>query len=100
MNKLPLFVEKYLKKYSIPGWDLETNPNKKFDNIIVIPAISELENIKILLASLMQNDISCIHKTLIIFVINNLVSSEDKVKQDNIKTIEYFKETLPRQTIR
>ncbi len=94
MNKLPLFVEKYLEKYSIRDWDLETSPNKKFDNIIVIPAISELENIKILLASLMQNDISCIHKTLIIFVINNLVSSEDKVKQDNIKTIEYLKNII------
>lgn len=94
MDNLPLIVEKYLNKYSVPGWQLKANSDKHFDNIIVIPAISEFENIKILLYSLLQNDISYLQSTLIIFVINNFASSDENVKKDNFQTLEYFDEII------
>ena len=94
MDSLPLIVEKYLKKYSIQGWQLKANYDKHIDNIIVIPAISEFENIKLLLQSLLQNDISYLQATLIIFVINNLASSDENIKKDNFKTIEYLNDIL------
>ena len=90
MNSLPLIVEKYLKKYSIQGWQLKANSDKYFDNIIIIPAISEFENIKTLLSSLLQNNITYLQTTLIIFVVNNFDSSDKNIKKNNFQTIEYL----------
>ena len=94
MNNLPLPVNKYLDKYSIPGWEITIDTNNKYENIIVIPAISEYENVKIFLNSLLQNKNSPFSKTLIVFVINNLDSSSEEVKSDNAKTIGYLKEII------
>jgi hypothetical protein len=99
MNIIPQPVKKYLDKYSLPGWQLTTNNNNKFENILVIPAISEYENVKIFLDSLIHNDIKYFHKTLIVFVINNLVSSSEDVKKDNIKTIEYLNTIINKNPI-
>ncbi len=94
MNDLPLSVKKYLEKYSVSGWQLQTNSDKKFNNIIVIPAISEFENIKTLLSSLTQNDIPLLKSTLIIFIINNVISSNAETKKNNSKTINYLNNIL------
>ena len=94
MNNLPLPVNKYLDKYSIPGWEITIDTNNKYENIIVIPAISEYENVKIFLNSLLQNKNSPFSKTLIVFVINNMDSSSEEVKSDNAKTIGYLKEII------
>lgn len=90
MNSLPLIVGKYLKKYSIKGWQLKANSDKYFDNVIVIPAISEFENIKTLLKSLLQNDINYLQTTLIVFVVNNFASSDENIKNDNSQALEYL----------
>jgi hypothetical protein len=90
MNKLPLPVNKYLDKYFIPGWELIINTSKKYENILVIPAISEYENVTIFLNSLTQNESIYFHKTLIVFIINNLASSSEEVKKDNAKVIGYL----------
>ena len=52
MNSLPESVEKYLKKYSLDNWTLESNEKNEIDNAIVIPVIREYENLRKLLASL------------------------------------------------
>jgi hypothetical protein len=91
MNNLPLPVKKYLVKYFMHGWEIIINTSKKYENILVIPAISEYENIKSFLNSFIQNEFTYCHKTLIVFVINNLASSSEEVRKDNAKTIEYLK---------
>ena len=89
MNDLPAPVKRYLEKYPVSGWQLQANSDRKFCNIIVIPAISEFENIKTLLGSLIQNDDPLLNTSLIIFVINNLASSNAEVKKNNLITIDY-----------
>jgi hypothetical protein len=80
---LPENVEKYLKKHSVPKWNIELSKDGKYDNIIVIPAISEFENIKFVLGSLIENDAKYFSSTLVVFVINNLETSEERIKSDN-----------------
>ena len=88
---LPHSVTKYLNKYASTKWKAELNVNLNFDCIIVVPAIKESENIPILLNSLSKNVFDKRHKVLILFVINNSVSSSQEIKNDNKKTIEYLR---------
>ncbi len=87
MNNLPAAVNKYLVKYSLGNWKLELFAPQKFNNIIVVPAIQEYLNIRQLLQSLIQNDNKYFDKTLLLFVVNNLASSSDEVKEDNRKSV-------------
>lgn len=89
-SQLPNNIEKYLRKYSYDKWKIYSS-NKKFESIIVIPAIDELDNIKTLLASLVQNEVEYFPTTLILFVVNHLASSDVNVKQNNFKTMGYLK---------
>ncbi len=91
MNTLPGIVIKYLQKYSLPDWKIECAENKKFDNVVVIPAICEYDNIKKLLSSFLQNDGKYFHNTLLLFVLNNMQSSSDMIKDENIKTSDYLR---------
>lgn len=93
----PENVEKYLKKYSIPGHDLEMTAGKLFNNIIVIPAISELDNIRTVLASLADSTNEFSDETLVIFVVNNLESSETAVKENNLKTLNLLRDIINRE---
>lgn len=89
-NQLPKYVDKYLNKFSSDKWMSYAKHNNKFKTIIVIPAISEFENLESLIKSLSENDETYFGETLILFVINNLSSSSDEIKTDNIKSIEYL----------
>ena len=80
MNNLPLKIQKYLNKYSIPGWSVEINTNNKFNNIVVIPAIYEYENIKRLLTLLLSINTKYLSSTLFLFVINNKKMTTDNIK--------------------
>jgi hypothetical protein len=91
MSSLPVSVEKYLEKFSSSNWSLEIAVNKLFNMTIVIPALSEYENIKKLLNSLLKNDSSYFSKTILLFVINNLVSSAGEVKTDNENSIKFLR---------
>lgn len=88
---LPDNVLKYLTKYSISGREVETNKEIRFNNAIIIPAMSEFENIKALLASLAKNDNKHFNSTIVIFVINNLASSDSDAKTDNLKSLEFLR---------
>ena len=83
MNNLPLKIQKYLNKYSIPGWIVQTNSKNKFNNIVVIPAICEYENIERLLKLLLNIDTEYLPSTLFLFVINNKKITGDNIKDDN-----------------
>ena len=88
---IPEKVNSYLNKHSSNHWKLEWNKKGGIQNVVVIPAISEYENIQNLLLSLSENDKCQLSKTLILFVINNLKSLKEEVKENNRKTIEFLR---------
>ncbi|MDP2037453.1 MAG: hypothetical protein Q8L04_08725 [Ignavibacteria bacterium] len=99
MQELPIYVTNYLRKFGFAKWRLELSSYRLFQNIIVVPAIQESENIPKLLASLLQCDKSMFAKTLFIFVINNMESSASEVKDDNLKLLNYLRSVLQRNSV-
>ena len=98
MQKIyPEKVTDYLEKKSLKKWDLEWNELSGIQAVIVIPAICEFENIQRVLLSLAQNNKTCLEKSLVIFVINNSVSSDPEVKDDNKKSITFLREIIHRK---
>jgi hypothetical protein len=94
----PEKIVNYLDKKSLKRWNLEWTEFPGVQAAIVIPAICEFENIRRVLLSLAQNNKSCLQKSLIIFVINNSVSSEPEVKDDNKKSIVFLRELINRKS--
>ena len=82
-------VQKYTEKHSLKTWELQNKTNKKFELAVVIPAINEFKNVKILLDFLGKNNNK--EKVIIIFVVNNLKSSSKEVKTDNLNLLNYLK---------
>ncbi|MBI1938237.1 MAG: hypothetical protein HYS25_08925 [Ignavibacteriales bacterium] len=93
-KNLPEYVKKYLNKYGINNTPVNIALSSKFDNIIVVPAIAEHENILNLLSSLSLNDKKYFDSTLLLFVINNLKNSADEVKKENRRTMDLLKRTI------
>lgn len=91
---LPKIVQSYLRKFSFDKWKIEIAYNRLFENIFVIPAIDEFDNIKILVRSLLNNSHNYFHSTLFLFVINNLKISTRNVKDENQKTISFFRSIM------
>ena len=91
-NQLPTNINKYLSKFSSAKWKTYYSHTRKYKTIIVIPAISEYDNLGSLLDSLSQNDEKYFRETLILFVINNLESTSDNIKLDNLKSIALLKQ--------
>ena len=94
MSSLPVKVKKYFDKYGTEVRPLTWRSSSHIEMIVVVPAISEYENVKRLLASLLAADNKYADKILILFVVNNLKSSGDEVKVENQKTIEYLRVKL------
>ena len=87
-------VTEYLEYKSYKQWILEWNEVRGIETVVVIPAISEFENIKQLLSSLARNPKQYLQKSLIIFVINNSISSDSEVKADNKQSLEYLRSLI------
>lgn len=94
----PEKVADYLEKKSLKRWDLEWAESSGIEIVVVIPAISEFENIKKVLQSLAQNDKSSLQKSIVIFVVNNSISSDPEVKTDNSKSIAFLREIINKKT--
>jgi len=94
MNELSASIHKYLNKYSLTGWSVEISIEKYFNNIVVIPAISEYENIRNLLTSLIKLDPEYFPSTLFLFVINNKKIIADDIKEDNKKSIKLLQNII------
>jgi hypothetical protein len=90
-QNLPANVRTYLTKHADNKYKIEWKKQRGINNVIVIPAIAEFENIKIVLSSLFQNDPTYFKSTLVLFVINNSPSSDLSVKEDNLKSLEYLR---------
>lgn len=98
-TNFPNYVKKYLRKFAYNKWTNYLGTDKKFKTIIVIPAISEFNNIKLLINSLSNNDAKYFSETLILFVINNLKSSSTEIKEDNKKTLNYLKQLVDKKDV-
>lgn len=88
---IPDKISAYLKKRTSDTWKIANNHPKYFQNIIVVPSISESQNLPVFIKSLEQNDELELHNTLLLIVVNNSVSSTESVKEDNKKTLEYLR---------
>jgi hypothetical protein len=91
MNALPENVNGYLRKYSFGNWNLESNIQNEIDNAVVIPVISEYENLQKLLTSLLNNDNTYFPQTAIIIVVNNFSDSSEEIKHDNQKSLNFLR---------
>jgi hypothetical protein len=98
MNSLPESVEKYLQKYSLDNWILESNKKNVIDNAIVIPVISEYENLRKLLASLIQNDKAYFFQTAVIIVVNNFHDSSEEIKLDNQRSLSFLRSVISKNS--
>ena len=96
-QNIPPNVASYLKKHLISTYKVEWNNKIGIDHIVVIPAIAEYKNIKNLLKLLSRNDTSFFPSTLILFVINNSLSSEQSVKDDNHKSVRLLRKIINRK---
>ena len=89
----------YLTDKAFKKWELEWTEVPGTDQVIVVPAISEFKNIKNLLSSLIKNDRSLLQKTLVIFVINNSISSNRDIKEDNRKSLSLLRAIINKHNI-
>ena len=94
MQNIPANVRAYLNKFSDDKHKVEWNKRNGINNVIVIPAIAEFENIKVVLNSLSKNDPAYFASTLILFVINNSRLSENVVKANNSESLEYLRSII------
>lgn len=92
----PKHIEKYLQKYGLNSWEFYGAP-KRYKSIIIIPAIAEFDNIRVLLNSLIQNDQKYFHSTLILFVVNRISSSNDSVQEENSRSIQFLKQIIQKE---
>ena len=88
---IPDKISAYLNKRTSDKWKIENDHPKYFQNIIVVPSIAESQNLPAFINSLEQNDALELHNTLLLIVVNNSVSSDKYVKDDNSKTLEYLR---------
>jgi len=94
MAELPIKVQKYLSKYSLPNWSVKYNNKTLFNNIVVIPSICEYENIKKLLGSLIELNDKYFSTTLFLFVINNKKDDSEEIKTNNKKTLIFLRQII------
>lgn len=91
---IPTAVQKYLNKFANNNTVLETSSEKYFNNIIVIPAIAEFENIQLLLKSFLSGSSKHFNYTLICFVVNNTAGVSPEIIHANYETLEFLRELI------
>jgi len=97
-DQRPIIVHNYLTKYGMKFWQAEVNLSNHFNNIVIVPAVQEFQNIIKLIDALNDNDKKYFDETLVLFVINNLKSSSQEVKEDNKKTLELLRNIIYEQS--
>ncbi|MCH7964185.1 MAG: glycosyltransferase [Bacteroidetes bacterium] len=94
MQNLSIDVLSYLSKHLIKNYEIEWQRKNGINNVIVIPAIAEYDNIKVLLKSLSKNDPAFFPLSLILFVINNSPVSSNEIKEDNLNSINLLRSII------
>jgi len=94
MTSLPVNIQKYLTKYGISDYTINPVPEKKYEFIIVLPAIKECENIPVLLQSLNSQQSQHSDKVLLLIVLNNTKSAGEDIKSDNLQSKNYLDQAI------
>jgi len=94
MQNLPANVLSYLSKHLVKDYVIEWQSNTAINNVIVIPAIAEYDNIKLLLKSLSVNDPAFFPSSFILFVINSSPVSGNEIKEDNLKSLNLLRSII------
>ena len=85
-------IQAYLKKRGIANtWEIDPRPQKKFYQVVVIPAYTELEMLPFTLDSLDANNISILENTLVIVVVNHGENSDLEVIENNKSTLQMLR---------
>ena len=90
----PEKVRKYLSKQYLNKWKIYPYNLTLFKNIIIIPALDELANLKLLLDSISQNELIYLRKTLILIVVNNIKGTSRYIYTGNNETIKFLKDKI------
>jgi hypothetical protein len=94
-NRLAASIQKYLRKYSPERRRVEiSDVVSNIDTIVVVPVIDEYDNLQRLLHSLELNDLGHLIHTVFLFVINNSMSTSEKIKEENRKSISYLRNII------
>jgi hypothetical protein len=96
-KELPPNVKNYLSKRASTNLELEINITSPLHLIIVVPAISEYENLFTLINSLLMNQSNFLSHTAVIFVINNLLSSNEEIKSNNKQSIKLLRALIQKK---
>ena len=96
---IPDKISAYINKRASNIWQIENDYKKYFQYIIVVSAIAESDTLPKLIKSLEKNDKLELLNTLLLIVVNNSVSSSEKVKDDNQKTLAYLRKIKSRVNI-
>jgi len=91
MPSYPELVEAYLKRQSPNPWNLEWIEKRGINNVIVVPAIAEFENLETLLTSIVNNKPDYFSSTLVIIVINNKAADNKEVKESNKNSLKLIR---------
>jgi len=94
MPNYPANVLSYLSKHLIKNYEIEWQRKNGINNVIVIPAIAEYDNLKVLLKSLSENNPAFFPSSLILFVVNNSPVSDDEIKKDNLKSLNLLRSII------
>lgn len=91
---IPEIVISYMQKHSNPKWQAELADDRKFNNILIIPAIQEYDNIRKLINSICENDQKYFAESLVLFVTNNTISSSNIIKNDNLQSLKFLRSVI------
>ncbi len=91
----PLKINKnYLNKRGITDpWKIYPQPNRKFNQAIIIPSYGESDYLPQTLSSLVKNDPAILQDTLVVVVVNHAEDADDFFKNDNEKTLRFLSTT-------
>ncbi|MCF8241935.1 MAG: glycosyltransferase [Melioribacteraceae bacterium] len=91
-NDIDKKLVQYLKEQNNSKWKVCTADNKKYRVIVVVPALNESEFINTLLDSIRQLDHKYSERTLFLFVVNNIRSADELIRENNLETISKLKD--------
>lgn len=91
MTELPKKISNYLNRYSSEKYTVSELSKKLYEVVVVIPTLDEFENLKRLLSSFEKNNSDALSKTLLLFVVNNLKSASSEVKEENLRSLKFFR---------
>ncbi|MGK9368328.1 hypothetical protein ACSSWA_05465 [Melioribacter sp. Ez-97] len=95
MNNLPDFIKKY-KQLEL-NRPIFPQDERLYNNIAVIPAIDEYDNLIALLNSLAELEKRYLDETLFLFVINNSDKAKEEIKENNKRSLETLRNLIQKK---